>query len=148
MNQVMYCSCQSPMSNYESERYGKCTGCWNEEQSIKAKTLEDQRQREREEKERLEKEGKERRIQEQRNRFVSQLKALEGKTVKSVEVVEWTNIVKDEALESVHIEFTDGSNATFSKEEFADGCRGCYDYYQYLDVQTYIAELEEAEDSK
>lgn len=142
MSEVKYCACQSPMSNYESERYGKCTGCWNEEQSKKATALADQREIEKVEKERLEKEAKERKIQEQRNRFIAQLKALEGKTVESVDVVQWTKIDKDEALESVRIQFTDGSNATFSKEEFADGCRGSYDYYRYLEVDTHIAEPE------
>ena len=71
--------------------------------------------------------------EEAKNKFVRLLKALKGKTIEDAYVDSFKEAGGIE-LEAVTIEFTDGSEVTFEQTEFADGCRGCFDIYPYLDV--------------
>ncbi|MFF2531390.1 hypothetical protein ACFVS2_21020 [Brevibacillus sp. NPDC058079] len=146
--QVSFCSCGSPMSTFEVEHYRKCTSCHTNEQEFVRKEAAEKKELEEADKERMkkeEKERKERKEREQQNRITSMLQQLEGKTIERVTPIKWTTILDSIEAEAVEILCTDGSTATFSMEELADGCRGCYDYYHYLEAEVYLVDSESGE---
>ena len=130
---IKMCECESPMSYFEEENFGKCGACHQKDTQMEMqRQAEEARKRE---EERLERErlGKEQKLKESRERIKNILKYAVGKTIEDVEIGQWSHDYDDEA-KAVTLYFTDGSNMSFSQEEAAVGCRGCYDYYHYLDI--------------
>ncbi|RPK19990.1 hypothetical protein [Paenibacillus xylanexedens] len=127
--EIQYCKCGSPMSAYEVEKFKQCGGCHEKDIADKrAFFLESERLKKLEE-ERHKKEQEQIRI----DRFNAKLKELEGKVISSAVVTEWKDAMGIEPKQ-VLIECEDGTKVFFTQEECSNGCRGSYDYYQYLEV--------------
>ncbi|MFB0840981.1 hypothetical protein [Paenibacillus oleatilyticus] len=138
--------CTHPMSPFEHERYGMCGYCYEKKTSEDRKSvkLRDAVARwEREEQLRWKKEREEQARREKQqaimNTIVANLNRLKGKTIEEIQVDDWTHITESwiEA-KRVAVYLTDGSHVTFAYEEYADGCRGCYDYYHCLETVVHI----------
>jgi vacuolar-type H+-ATPase subunit I/STV1 len=132
--EIQLCSCGSPMSFYEQEKFSKCGACYNEEKKAERQKQIEEEKRKQEEKVQQEKLERERKQNEQRAPIREKLKKIIGKTVESVFVNEWTDALGEEA-KSVMLRFTDGSTIDFTQEKHADGCMGHYDYYHYLEIE-------------
>jgi len=128
LNGISFCNCGSAMSTFESQRFGKCGACNERELAKKSR----ERALAQQEAERVKKEQEKQKRQRQIDYIVQRLQKMKGKTIEDVALDEITDAGGIEA-ESVTLKFKDGTSATFSRGEFADGCRGCYDYYYYLD---------------
>lgn len=131
--QNVTCVCGSPMSFFETEQYRKCGGCHQEEENQKAEQKSAQAKRQEEERILQEKLKKEAKIANQKAIHEERLQKIVGKTIERVAIKEWTDAGGVEP-QLVELLFTDGTRIEFSQEEFADGCRGSYDYYPYLEV--------------
>ena len=88
MSKVEFCVCGSPMSIFEKDHYGKCTGCHQADEEEAAEEKKRQRQGEEEERKAA--------IQAKRLKAVAsinrQLALLQGKTIQEAVVDSWSEI--------------------------------------------------------
>lgn len=140
MSQIEFCTCGSPMSNYEKEHYGKCTACHQKdmEEQTRKRQLE-------EEKRRAEIKAKRQEALAELNRQLAQLR---GKTIQEAVVDSWKVIGHSESTDveatSISITCTDGTEACFSLGDH--GC--CEDYEYFIDIGVFVPEPEKSSASR
>lgn len=128
------CQCGSPMSYFEEENYQKCGACHQKETEEKRIKEQEEIKRKQEERKAQEQREKEKKEAEQRSIIEETLKKAVGKTIREVSVTQWTDAMGEEARVAL-LRFTDDTSLEFAQEEYADGCRGSYDYYHYLAIE-------------
>lgn len=126
---VMYCGCGSPVSDYEKEKFGKCTACdIKEKEYLREKAL-----REKQEREEAERQKKQLALKETKDQIVKMISSLQGKTIQDVDVTEWSA----DDVKSIRVTCTDETYLDIELDERNTSCSCHPEYEYYLDVSVF-----------